>query len=158
MKKLETNITGRFPFVLDDLRWAFGGIIESLTAIARGFGSRVILFGIENNGAGNFSPGAVLIDNEIYMYAGGSLSVWEVLYIEAKYTFNAAGLKEFPDRPEGDKVKNTYIDNYIDVIGSIDTIEPLPTNYYGSISFVRLSSILSDIASLKTRVTALENA
>jgi len=78
--------------------------------------------------------------------------------LEKILAFDAAGLKEFPDRPEGDKIKDTYIYNYVGVIGSNDTIEPQPANYYTISSFVRLSSILTDIASLKSRVTALENA
>jgi len=158
MKKLKTDITGRFPFVLDDYRWGVDGVIAAFTAIAQGFGTRVILFGIENDGSGNFSQGAVLIDSEIYMYAGGHVDIWEVVYLEKILTYDAAGLKEFPDRPEGDKIKDTYIHNYVQVIGSNDTIEPQPANYYTISSFVRLSSILTDIASLKSRVTALENA
>ncbi len=111
MKTLKTEITGKFPFVLQDFRFAVEGIKEAIAQICKSYGDKVILWGLEKNENNSISEGAAYINGEIYLGGGTLADEWysdftDVLISE---TYDANGLKEFPDRPENDRLKNTYL-------------------------------------------------
>jgi len=146
MKTLKTDITGKFPFVLDDLRWQFEGIKEVIAQICKPHGDKVILWGLEKEMSSNLiTEGAAYINGEIYLGGGTPADEWysDFTNVAIVETFDPAGLKEFPERAEGDRLKNTYSIKKLAFTskGSLPEI----TGYHLE-SFTRLSGITDTIA------------
>ena len=108
MKKLKTEITGKFPFLLDDLRWQFEGLKEAIAQIASAFGNKVILWGLVSDDDGNLSSGAVFVNGEIFKFDASSSVTAGNLVLKISETFDSNGLKYFPARVEGDRLQDTY--------------------------------------------------
>lgn len=160
MKQLKTDITGKFPFVLDDLRWQFQGIKEAIAQLCKPYGDKVILWGLEVSGI-SLSPGAVFINDEIYTFAGVE-PLYPPYVLKITTANNEEGLKEFPDRAEGDKLQNTYLDKYVSIRTYGGLPDPLPADEFLISEFVRLDSLndnseivnglAAEIQALKTKV------
>jgi hypothetical protein len=104
MRKLDTSLLGGFPFDLDDITWQNDGMIEAIEQIWRALGANYILRGCVVTEVGtntyDISAGAVVMDGEVYLYAGQSGVVipelseaWFVL----SATLDATGAEQFED-------------------------------------------------------------
>jgi len=159
MNTLKTDIEGKFPFVLDDLRWQANGIVEALANIAKGFGDKVILWGITAT-ATHYLEGAVFVDDEIFTFEQTAL-LSENLVLKIAETYDNNGLKEFPNRDEGDRLKNTYairkvvLKSYATLPDSLPADEFLFSEFIKLSEFVDNSELINSIAANATSVTNL---
>jgi hypothetical protein len=111
MNKLITDINGRFPFVLDDLRWMSAGIENAISNALKAFGDNFILWGCEVTGSAqtsfNVAEGAMVLGGEVCycpiqtLVAGMSIDEY---YFVAATDYDPAGLKIFGDNSQ----HNTY--------------------------------------------------
>ncbi len=140
MNKLKTDIDGKFPFVLNDLRWQAQGMKKALANLAKGFGDKVILWGLTSDAAG-YHEGAAFINNEIYKFEQTAL-LSGTLVLKIAETYDENGYKEFPDRADSDKWKNTYLIREIVMKSYKYSPEKLPDDEFFFQEFVRLSDII----------------
>lgn len=80
MKRLKTDIDGGMPIVLDDIRFMYESLsdtVKGLVSTYMGTGSALILSGCEITSSGspnvvlNFAPGYIAYDGEVYYFEGG---------------------------------------------------------------------------------------
>ena len=142
MNKLITDIEGRFPIVLDDFRWMLNGMTEALAQLAKGFGDKLILWGVEVDGD-KLTPGAMFVDGEIFLFDDDTSSATPEFNLQVITDYNPDGLKTFPDRADGDNLKNTY---------AVRKLGLAPYEYIGSAynlnSFFRLSDFNDNSAAI----------
>lgn len=153
MNKLITDITGKFPFVLDDLRWAHNGIISAIAELLKSFGDRVILHGVEvDTETGSYTQGAFYIKGEVFAFDAQSIPSEANKVVRIVESYDAAGLKEFPDRAEGDRLKNTYLVQKVEIVGYETLPSPLPVGEYELSSFTVMQTVIDEIAVLRTEM------
>jgi len=147
MKQLKTDITGKFPFVLDDMRWQAEGVKEVIAQICKSHGDKVILWGLEKDDNNYITAGAAYINGEIYLGGGTMNDEWytEFTQVNITETFDPAGLKEFPDRAENDRLKNTYSIKKLTFTAKSSLIE-IAANAFHFESFTRLTGLTETIA------------
>lgn len=104
MRKLDTSLLGGFPFDLDDLSWLSDGLIEAIEQNWRAFGSAYILRGCVVSDAGvnlyNVSSGAVVMDGEVYLFAGATNVLIEDLqeaWFVVSQSLDGSGNEQFED-------------------------------------------------------------
>ncbi len=112
MNELVTNIHGKFPYVLDDIRFLDAAYRSAILAISKGIasGEDIILSGLEVTDNGNnsytYSSGVVLLQGELLNVSGVTVNVppEHVAFIVREESFDPAGLKVFGDG----QLHNTY--------------------------------------------------
>ena len=112
MNKFITDINGKLPFVLDDLRFSDDAYRMAFTAIAKAMakGENLILYGLDetNNGGDNYtySQGVVILNDEILFVDETTLDVvsGKKAVINKEESWDSAGKKLFGD----DTLKDTY--------------------------------------------------
>jgi hypothetical protein len=112
MNRLKTNINGKFPLVLDDLRWIDSGISEALESVFSAYNEDYfIISGCElavNPGTGllECSAGFIHWNGEILYTIGGAAMSDEsnTPVFDLEITYDPAGLKTFGN----DVQNNTY--------------------------------------------------
>ena len=146
MNKLKTDIEGKFPFVLDDLRFQAEGMKKALANLAKGFGDKVILWGLTANATHNLE-GAVFINDEIFKFEQSAILTGN-LVLKIAETYDENGYKEFPDRADGDKLQNTYAVRKV-VMKSYGTLpSSLPADEFLFSEFSNLSDFNNNSAAI----------
>lgn len=129
MDQLKTDINGKFPFVLDDIRFLDEAYRNAFIALAKGvsFNENVILSGLDITTNGNnsytYSEGFVIIEGRILLVNETTLSVEEeeIVVVRMGESWNSQGLKMFAN--------NTLHQTYKVVKGFISTV---PVDYVGA--------------------------
>ncbi len=142
MNKLKTDIEGKFPFVLDDLRFQAEGMKKALANLAKGFGDKVILWGLTANATHNLE-GAVFINDEIFKFEQSAILTGN-LVLKIAETYDENGYKEFPNRADGDKWRHTYVIRKV-VMKSYGTLpSSLPADEFLFSEFIKLSEFVDN--------------
>ena len=117
MKILKTTDVGGFPFVLDDIRFIYSGLLEAYRAVVSPYLTPqdvVILSGCEqtiSGGSLTLSDGWIFYAGEIYNTIGGS---WphdplKSVHYEVTVGYTPAGLKTFQNGQQYNTYENRFL-------------------------------------------------
>ncbi len=144
MNKFKTDINGRLPITLNDLRWIEGGISNALKAVFDAYGEdKFIISGCEftiNSGYRECSEGFIYWEGEILYTPGGSAFFDEsnIPVFELEVTYDPAGLKLFKNGVQNDTYEirraKYYSVNYGSTSGKLIAL-----------SAKRLSDLMADL-------------